>query len=146
MNELKSYLRHVLTGLLLWAANKWGLPEDGLGDAVLALVNALILASGWLIVKYVMPILRDQGIVKCLVALIGLSCLFVASCANQYVDAAVDTRGAKVTAPDNDGDGIPDGLQVPASQVAPVVNADALNEFVQQGINQANDALVEAVK
>lgn len=72
--------------------------------------------------------------------LLALFCLALGLSSCSYVDQVVDTRGATVTAPDGDGDGIPDQLEVPSSQVQPRLNdkgMDQLNEGITQIIIQA---------
>lgn len=72
--------------------------------------------------------------------LFALFCLALGLSSCSYVDQVIDTRGAIITAPDGDGDGIPDELEVPSSQVRPRLNdkgMDQLNEGITQIIIQA---------
>lgn len=57
--------------------------------------------------------------------------LLLPSCGglSPYVNAKVDTTGAIFTRPDEDGDGIPDEISVPSTQVKPVINEKGLDKI-----------------
>lgn len=69
--------------------------------------------------------------------LLALFCLALGLSSCSYVDQVVDTRGATITAPDEDGDGLPDELTVPSSQVRPRLN--------DKGVDQLNEGLTQII-
>lgn len=52
MNAVASYLRHVIVGLVVLAAERIGLPAEGLGVAAEELAVLLVGTLTWLAVKY----------------------------------------------------------------------------------------------
>ena len=82
--------------------------------------------------------LVNAGIVKgsmpinlILLAIIPFFAFTLPSCQG-YVNNRVDTTGARVTQPDNDGDGVPDELLVDSSKVTPELSDKAINEVNRQ--------------
>lgn len=139
---LASMVRHVVvTGLFALVAllkmpdSVRDLVEDT-GDFVAPVIVSLL---AWVVVKYWRELATKIGFIQCVLFATSIAIFGATSCS--HVDANVDTRGAIVRQPDGDGDGIPDIITVPSSQVSPVVSEEAvqqLNEQIRQQIVNAS--------
>ena len=114
-NPLTSYLRHWLSLQVAKIFTTLNLPAAGSGDVVDYLTEAGVLLVGWLVIKYVLPLLNDKslretfqnfgsggsnGAASLLMGILGLAALFVfcgvtSSCADLNVRGSVHYRDAE---------------------------------------------------
>lgn len=132
---IASLLRHTVVTGLSWLILMFRLPAEvreqveGAADFV---TTSLISLLVWAVVKYGKPLLQKWGILASLAVFVALS---FPSCS--YVDQVVDTRGAKVTKPDEDGDGLPDEIVTSSDKVKPKLN--------EKGVNELNEGLTKVI-